>query len=59
MRKKVIAFIGLLPVFHKENNRWPYFHNAVKIISETHCENWERQSANGELFRRRNVLSVT
>ena len=33
--------------------------SAVKIISETLYENWERQSANTELFRSSNVLSVT
>ena len=33
--------------------------SAVKIISETFYENWERQSGNTELFRCSNVLSVT
>ena len=27
----------------QRNYRWPYFYNAVNIISETPCINWERQ----------------
>ena len=30
--------------------RSPYFHNAVKIISETLCINWERQCAKRKLL---------
>ena len=59
MRKKGNCLYRSIASFSQGNYRWPYFHNAVKIISETLCENWERQSANGELFRRRNVLSAT
>ena len=33
--------------------------SAAKIIWGTLHETWERQSANGELFRHSNVLSVT
>ena len=39
MGKKLIVSIGLS--CSQGNNRWPYFHNAVKIISETLCRNWE------------------
>ena len=41
------------------NYRWPYFHNAVKITSQTYCKSWE--SANGELLQvpqRRSVCDI-
>ena len=45
----------------KGNYRWPYFHNAIKIISETLCVNWERQFAKSEVLDvlRRSVCDIT
>ena len=40
---------------------WPYFHNTVKIITETLCMNWERQCTKRELLDelRRSVCGIT
>ena len=59
MDKKLIASVKPIASCSQGYNRWPYFHNAVKIISETLCKNWERQSANGNCYRCSNVLSAT
>ena len=41
-------------------SRWPYFHNPVKITSETLCRNWKRQCANGESLqvRQRSICDI-
>ena len=49
MDKTLIALYMSIVSYLKRNYRWPYFHNAVKIISETLCINWERQCAKREL----------
>ena len=47
-----------IPCCSQRNYRWPYFHNAVKIISETLCKIW-KDVQTGNCYRCGNVLSAT